>query len=304
MARYNLRIKCGTYTGTGALQNITDTGFRPQLVLTKGGANIACFRTRLMAAGQSAYFAGNTANFAQGINGFLDNGFQVGTDAKANANGTVYHYLAIWGAENQNYFRTFKYKGNGSDARQLGAQGIFFTPDLFFTKGDTAQNPCIRTVDVTGDNSWHPSGTADTTNEIQNFITNGVELGSSARVNSNGLEYFGFALKSLVGVIKTFTFTGDSVDDRNIIGQGFQPDFSLVKNGILTTAAVMKTSTMTANQAVSVGSSSPTTDLIQAFGSDGIQVGANTSVNASGNTIWGFSLKGGNYSVPIVRSAS
>lgn len=305
MARTNLQIKVGTYTGDGVDdRNITGVGFRPDLVIVKGGANIACWRNKFNRGDSTMYFAGNTANFADGIQEILNDGFQVGTDAKVNANGTTYYYIAIKGTDGQEYFQTGKYVGNATDARQLTVSGITFTPDIFFTKGDTAQNPSVRTAEVTGDNAWHFSGSIDAANEIQNLVANGVELGTSARTNGSALEYFFAALKKHTGVIASGTYTGDGVDGRSITGLGFQPDFVIIKNGTLTTASVIRTSDFSGDSATSVGSAGPTTDLIQSFISDGFTIGANISVNGDTNTIWWFALKAGDHNVPIVRTAA
>lgn len=301
--RPNLKIKVGTYTGTGAALEVSSVGFPPDVVIVKGGANIACFRTRQMRGDSTAFFAGNTANFAGGILGLTATGFFVGTDAKANANGTTYYYVALWGAAAQAYFRIFTYMGNNTDGRQLTAAQIAFTPDLAFIKGDTAQNPVVRSLAVVGDNSWHFSGTADTTNEIQAFVTNGLDLGNSSRVNGNLIEYFGVAMKELAGVIKTFTYTGDAADNRSIIGLGFQPDFVLIKNGTTTNSAALRTSDFVGDSSTSVGSAGPGADVIQSFISDGFTIGTNVSANGSTNTFWGFALKAGEYNVPIARTA-
>lgn len=304
MPRYNLQIKVGTYTGNGVdLTEITDVGFKPQFVIVKGGANTACFRTKQMAADSCAYLASNTANFSSGIKGFLDTGFQLGTDAKANANGTTYYYVAMRGVDAQQYFRTLVYGGNGSDARQLTSAGIFFQPNIFFTKGNRADNPCVRTESVVGDNSWHFSGSADAANEIQNFVANGVELGTSSRVNSNGSEYFAVALKHFSVCIASGTYTGNAADDREITGVGFQPDVVIIKNGATTNAAVIRTSDFAAGNSASLAAAAPTTDLIQSFISDGFSVGTNVAVNGNTNTIYWIAIKAGNFNVPITRVA-
>lgn len=303
MPRYNLQIKVGTYTGNGVDNtSITGVGFRPQLVITKGGANIACFRTRHMSADSCAYFAGNTANFAGGIKGILDDGFQVGTDAKANANGTVYYYIAIRGTDAQQYFRTVVYKGNGSDSRQLTAAGVFFQPNIFWTKGDTAQNPSVRTEAVVGDDSWHFSGTVNGSNEIQNFVASGVELGTSARVNSSAVDYFATALRHFSGYITSGTYVGNGTS-LSVTGLGFQPDFVIVKDGATTSNAVFKTSEMSGLDSAPTGSSTLTTTAITAFGADGFSLGNSVFANASGDTFYYFAFKAGNFNVPIARTA-
>lgn len=305
MSRTNFRVKVGSYTGTGAAASVTDVGFAPTLVIVKGGANVACFRTRQMQGNSTAYLAGNTANFADGITGLTANGFTLGTDAKANAAGTTYYYVAFWGAAAQEYFRTFRYWGNGTDDRSLTtALGLKFTPTFAWIKGNRADNPSVRTDVISGDNSWHFSGTADASNELQSFVTEGIQVGTSSRVNSNGSEYFGVAFKSLAGVIRTFSFIGDGSDNRSITGIGFKPDFIILKNAATTNAAVIRTSAFSGDSSASAGSSAPSTDMIQKIESDGFQLGTHASVNNSGSTIYGVAFKAGDFNVPIVRSSA
>lgn len=305
MARSNLKIKVGTYTGDGNDDRIiTGVGFEPQLVIIKGGANIAFWRVKQNRGDSSMYFAINTANAADCIQGITNDGFVVGTDAKVNAAATTYYYIAIRGSASQAYFKTGNYVGNASDSRQLTVSGITFTPDIFFMKGDTAQNPSVRTAEVAGDNSWHFSGSADASNEIQNMVSNGVDLGTSSRVNGSGLEYFFAAFKKLTGVIACGTYTGDAIDGKTISGLGFQPDFVIVKNGTTTNSAILRTSDFVGDSSAPVGSAGPTTDLIQSFTSDGFTVGGNSAINGSGNTFWWFAFKAGNFNVPITRNSA
>lgn len=304
MARSNLQIKVGTYTGDGTdNRNITGIGFRPKMVIVKGEANKAMWRTNHNRGDSSMYFAGNTANAADCIQELLNDGFQVGTDAKVNANGTVYYYIATTHNSAQQYARFGNYIGNAADNRQLTSSGITFTPDFFMTKGDTAQNPSLRSAEVVGDNSWHTSGTADASNEVQNFVSNGVELGTSSRVNGNGLEYFFMAFKKYNGILASGTYTGDGTDDRAITCN-FQPDFFLVKDGSTTTAAYIRTADMTGNGGFSVGASGQLTGSIKSITSTGVTIGTNASVNANGDTYWWVAFKAGNFNVPLTRTAS
>lgn len=306
MARTNFQIKVGTYTGDGVDNtNITGVGFRPDLVIIKGGANVACWKTKDIRDDFTMFFAGNTANFSDGIQKLTSNGFQIGTDAKVNADGTTYYYIAIRGTAGQRYFYTGLYKGNGSDGRNFTTGGIDFTPDLVWIKGDTNQNPSTRTTEVSGDNSWHFAGVADAADEIQNLQSNGFQLGTSARVNTNGMSYFFTAFKKLAGVIATGTYTGNGGDSREITGIGFQPDVVIVKDGTTTAAAIIRTSDFSGDSSASLGAAAPTTNQIQALSSDGFQVGTDAKVNASaGDTYWWVAFKTGDHNVPLTRTAA
>lgn len=305
MARSNLQIKVGTYTGNGAdATNISGVGFRPDFVLIKGGANIGVLRTREITGDKTAYAAGNTANEADNIQEILNDGFQLGTNAKVNANGTVYYYVAIRGTAGQSYFRTGKYIGTSGDSRNYTGGGLNFTPDFVFVKGDRADNGCFRTSAMGADNSAHLSGSVDAVNEIQSLISNGFQLGTSTRTNLSAADYYFVAMKALAGCMAVGTYTGNATDNRSITGLGFSPDVVIIKNGTTTNAAVIRTSSFSGDSSTSFGSAGPTTDMIQSFISDGFTIGANVSVNGDTNTFWWIAFKAGNFNVPITRTAA
>lgn len=307
MTRTNLEVKVLTYTGNGVDNtSIAGTfGLHPGLAIVKGGANIACFKTRRMPFDSTAFFAGNTANFAGGVKALLANGLNLGTDAKANANATVYHALIIGWTNAQAYARAIDYVGNGSDSRQLTAAGLNFQPDFFFTKRDGADNPSARSLSISGDNSWHYSGTADASNEIQNFVANGVELGTSTRVNGSASTYYAFGMRNLPGIVTYGSYTGNGLDNRTVAHDlGYTPDWLIVKNAAQTTGAILWLSTMTATQSAPVGASAPTTGFVKAVGATTFTVGSSATVNGDTNTHYFVAGRAGQFSVPLSRAAA
>ncbi|OGL46464.1 MAG: hypothetical protein A2W05_07105 [Candidatus Schekmanbacteria bacterium RBG_16_38_10] len=303
--RSNLQIKVGTYTGNGANdRNITGIGFRPDLVIVKGGANVACIRTKEMRGDSSMSLSSALATAADQIQELLNDGFQVGTSVLANENLTVYWYIAIRGSAGQAHFRTGNYKGDGNDARDFITGGLGFTPDLVGIFGDTVQQKVWRSSSLAGDLTSFFGGVTPTTNLVQNLQSNGFQLGTSASVNSDTLEYFFFAMKVLAGVIAVGTYTGDGTNDRNITGVGFQPDYVIIKSGS-TNQARIRTSNMTADsQCAYAGATAAASDGIQSLLADGFQIGANGSVNTNGVTYYWFAFKAGNFNAPITRTVA
>lgn len=306
--RTNLQIKVGSYTGNGSdNRNVTGVGFRPDFVLIKGGAQHSVFRTKNMLRDNAAYVAAATADLSNAIQEFLSDGFQVGTDSSVNGGAVIYHYLAIRASDSQNYFRTGRYMGNGADDRNFTTGGLNFTPDFVFTKRNAATNPVFRMSSMVGDLSNQPGTTAESANLIQSLISNGFQLGTDTMVNASGSLYNFFALKALAGVIAVGTYAGDGVDNRNITGVGFQPDFVLIKASTTIKRASVKFSTEVGEESAelpNVGVNA--TNYIQAFNADGFQVGTGDGVNSitgTPNYRW-LAIKSGNFSVPVVRSAS
>jgi hypothetical protein len=110
MARANLKIVVGKYTGTGVdNRNITDLDHTPQFVAIKSGAQNAVFRTKEMRGDITGFLASSNASLTDRIQALIPTGFQLGTTGQVNTNLAVYYYFTIWGASSQNYFRTGNY---------------------------------------------------------------------------------------------------------------------------------------------------------------------------------------------------
>jgi hypothetical protein len=302
MARANLQIKTGTYTGTGSALAITDVGFEPQVVIVKGGSNHAVFRVKQNRGDSTCYLATNTANLTGGITGFTNSGFNVGTDATVNANGTGYFYFAMSGADAQQNFRTFYYRGTGADNRNITTTGINFTPDFVHVKQDGANVAPSYIIDQTGDNSLHLLGSAVAANEIQGVTSNGFQVGTSTRANGLDTDYYGFALKKLSKIVTTGTFTGTGA--AQTIDIGFKPDWVILENVNAATAALIKTSDMATTTSHVVNNFASVTTGITSFVTNGFTVGTLAAANGSTNTLYYIAGRTGTFNGTVTRTAS
>lgn len=301
MARTNLQIKVGTYTGDGTNdRNITGVGFRPQILIVKGGANVACVRTGRMRGDSSISMSSALASTTNQIQELQNDGFQVGSSALVNTNGTVYYYLALRGNAAQQYFRTGNYKGDGNDSRNFVTGGLNFTPDIVMDFADTTQQKIWRSASMTGDSTGYWGGVANATDRIQNLQSNGFQLGSSAEANSNGIEYFFAAMKAFPGIIAYGTYAGDGIDDKAITGVGFQADAVFVKRDGASQGR-LRTSTFTDTNSLFLGAAGAATTGIKSITSDGFTVGTDNSVNNNASTYYWIAFKAGNFNVPITR---
>lgn len=306
MARSNLQIKVGSYTGDGVdSRDITGVGFRPDLVIIKGGNNISAYRNKHHRGDLSNYFGGSGTNAANVIQEMLNDGFQVGTAAQVNTNAAVYYYIAIKGSSAQSHFAVGKYRGTAGDNRNFTTGGVNFTPDFVYTKIDGGTVGVWRTSAMAGDTSSFISVTANTANLIQNLQSNGFQLGTASEVNG-AFDYFFWAMKSYPGIFAVGTYTGDGLDNKVISGIGFTPDMVIVKNGSTTDPARMLTTDMITNtqDSMPLTTAAPDANGIKTLNSDGFTVGTSATVNGSGNTLYWIALKAGNYNVPITRVAS
>lgn len=303
--RSNLQIKVGTYTGDGNDDRFLDLGvlYEPSFFLTKGAANNAHFRTRTMRGDISYAIAQTAVGAADVIQGFSNGGVVLGTNAGANAAATTYHYLSIRGVAGQSYFRSFRYYGSGGDDRTINTIGFPNTPDLVLVKGETTQGVPFKIAQMTGDTCGVIAGSTDQANTLQALVANGIQVGTGARANSNGVEYHGVAMKALNGVLATGTYIGTGA--AQTISTDFPLDWIIIKNGGATTPAIFKTSSMGASDSYRLSATDVATNAITAFGaSSGFTLGTSNDSNQSGNTFWWFGGRAGEFNVPIVRTAA
>lgn len=83
-----------SYVGTGASQNITSAGFKPEFLWVKNTTAVrAVVRSSSLTGNFSQVFL-NAANISNAITAFLSNGFTIATSSEVNSSATNYHYAA------------------------------------------------------------------------------------------------------------------------------------------------------------------------------------------------------------------
>lgn len=89
------RIATGTYTGNASDdRSITGIGFTPKFVQIKASAITEVARYGV--TGDNSWYMDTSTSFAANfIQAFNSDGFQLGSNAGVNNNGTTYYYLAI-----------------------------------------------------------------------------------------------------------------------------------------------------------------------------------------------------------------
>jgi len=95
--------------------------------------------------------------------------------------------------------------------------------------------------------------------------------------------------------VHSFTYTGNATDNRDLTGFPFAPTFATVKPSDTTANdGVMSWVGLGTDKSFDPfsGASAPFADGIQAWNSDGIQIGASDYVNKSGTTYYGFAIAG------------
>ncbi len=271
------QVSTGTYTGDGASYHaVTGVGFKPSLIWIWGDSEYAVWTADALPSNKTLYFSNAAVGFTGGITGFLPDGFTVGADTTVNTNGKTYFYMAFRdnGAGN---IDVGSYTGNGSDGRSITSPG--FQPDFVHVKGDTAQSGCYRYSDGTSDNSYLFTG-ATATDHIQELVSTGFQVGTHARVNSDGITYYYFAFKKQIDFFDIGSYTGNGVDERHI-GAIFQEALVMVQKtlGAAQAPVYMPFAATTLNISLNFTNASALTTAILQIENPGFQIGTHASVN-------------------------
>ncbi len=290
-----MEIASGSFTGnaTGG-RTFSGLGFTPLFVQIKarnfggGGADMA-FTMASMGADVSKSVAGG-ATFSGAFTSLDADGFTLGTHATVNASGVTYDWHAIGGG---GVVKQFTWVGNGSAGHAITGAG--FAPDLAIICSTSSEVTWGGKKFLTSD----PSGGAIIFNQpsltyyaIQSWDGDGLTLDSSANVNGNGVTFHALLWQESA-ITYSMTYTGNGADNRNITGVGFQPDNMWVRNVGQTTWTTFKAKGQTGDAACALPNGDQDVNLIQAFLSDGFQVGSNAFTNSNTYTHWAVLFKDG-----------
>jgi hypothetical protein len=282
-----MRLATGTYTGNAADNRaITGVGFQPDVVMVKiSTATSGAIRTSTMvgdAAKPLTLVGALQPNMIQSLD---TDGFTVGTDARVNASGSTYYWVAMKaGAE----LKLGTYVGNGTDDRSI--TGVGFHPDWLITLGD-GDDSVFRPGTIAGDASFLFDGTIPLVDGIQALEADGFQIGASQKVNEAGTTFHYVAWDASANV-RQATYAGNGTDNRSINGVGFQPLTVWVKRDTANQSTWRSASTA-GDLSHHWGATASAVDRIQALETDGFQVGTSPLVNASTGTYHYIAFKDG-----------
>lgn len=282
-----MKIKVGSYTGTGSSNAITGVGFQPDAVIIKGGASIWQLSTSTMGANNTKPMTGASAVYSGGVTSLDSDGFTLGTNAAVNTNTTVYYYIALQDNENNDCLIA-SYTGTGV-ARAM--RGIGFQPDLILFAPASGDTPGFRTSDMAADSYLRPETLTNLTSRVTALDADGFNMGNTNEVNKVDTAYHIVAIKSTTSLFETLTYTGDGADDRTLTGAGFQPDAAFTRNGSTSTVMAGRFTGETGDNSFLVDATGEAADRIQAFTADGFQVGTAVQVNENTSTFYAFVFK-------------
>lgn len=277
------RMISGSYTGNATDNRaITGLDFRPDFVIVKGEtAQTGVFRSSRMYGDASKPATGATALTANLVQTLNADGFTIGTDARVNGSGVVYQWIAFSSGAGEMVVNN--YTGNGADNRSI--TGLGFQPEYVIVMPESANDVVHRSSTMTGDISFEFDLTGSAANLIQALEADGFQVGTDARVNTNGIAYQYVAWNRIAGKMEVGSYTGNATDNRSITGVGFQPEYVIVRpssaNSTVQHSNAMGAST---DQSERFWASVGLTNAIQSLDADGFQVGTDATVNGSGNT--------------------
>jgi len=253
------------YTGTGAAQNIVNSGnnpagvtFQPDFVWIKSRSTTTGNIVFNSIQGVNKYYVTNSpAGVATGTNtltAFNANGFSVDSDSgslgvnlsavsyvawqwaagagvtASNTNGTITSTVCV----NQSAgISIVSYTGNGTNPATYG-HGLNAAPKIVLTFGGSGNGAEIFSNSAyNGSWTYLATGTtAASTNATPPAPTSTlVNLAASSLNNSNASAYLALCLAEVAGFSKFSNYTGNASTNGPFVYCGFRPRFLLIKRG-------------------------------------------------------------------------
>lgn len=281
----------GAYTGNGVDGRTISLPFTPELVIVKrvgSGSSVAVMRTADMTGDNTKPVTGPNLFQADYIQSFVANGFTLGTNLHVNTDTIPYVYVAMRSAGN--VFQVGTYVGDGLNDKQVS---VNFQPDVVIVFTQTNVRPIYRhsAMAVNDSQAFHQ---VTITTGIRAFNSSGFTVGTSALVNTSLTTYYFIAIKAHPSAIAIVNYSGDGADPRNLASFGFTPDFVLLRQyNTGTVPAFIRHVNGTAGDASQSldASVADTANMIQAFITNGVELGSGANVNDATGTYTGFGLK-------------
>lgn len=281
------KMATGSYVGTGSGFSVTGLGFAPNLVIIKSTnastVQGAYFKTSVMYGNTEAF--GSLSSVADAITSLDSAGFTLGAAAQVNTSGDTYHWQAFGNAfspvtqSGAADFAVGAYIGDGVDNRNV-VRMIPFQPDLVVVKRrGAAAAVVLRTSSHNGDAASSVTASADITNCIQAFNTDGIQAGTNISCNAANSQHPFFAFKTGTNFkVAKYKGTGSS---QSFTAPGFRPELVWVKS-TSTIAGVFRPDTLTGDSTMYFINTANAANLISSIDGTGFTVGMQIETSQSG----------------------
>lgn len=163
---------------------IANVPFQADFLLTRGGSNIAAYKTSSQPATTSGFYSG-AGEVTNALTGFTSDGFQLGTNSSSNVSGAIrYDWFAF---KNGTNFAVGSYNGNSAASRDVDLSGI--QPDLVWIKRASGSDGVSRPSSLVGNANQSFVNVANGTGIITAITSTGISITSNFQVNSSGETY-------------------------------------------------------------------------------------------------------------------
>ena len=252
------------------------------------GADVA---TYVHDSGTQAYtFASSGGTYGNGSSGFGNNGGSVTSGARIRMIAYDGATGKLWGGANG----TWGSSGNpAAGSNQSMIVPAAYRDKMHFivaTENSTTSQGIIANFGQDSSFAGHKTAQGnDDGNDIGDFYYT-PPTGFLALCSANLPEPAVIPSKNFNTVI----YSGNNTDDRNITGVGFQPDFSWIKSRATTNDHLLFDSVRGAGKYLRSNSNDGETsnaDTLQAFISDGLEIGADSRLNANNDPVVAMNWK-------------
>jgi hypothetical protein len=239
------------YTGTQSTQSVSGLPWSPSIIWLKARTLTQDHLLADSLRGATRYWPpGNTGaeqNDSTVIQSIDANGFTLGSNSRANANGVDY---VAWAfppvapsssntagtltstVAKANFFSIATYTGNGVAGATFG-HGLSQAPELVIVKSRSGSAAASLGGSAVGDNFLiqfsSTNARSASTAHIRTTSSTVVEVGNNAAVNTNGSTYVAYSFHTANRQCKVGTYTGDGNQVGTQISCGFEVNFLIVK---------------------------------------------------------------------------
>ncbi len=284
-----MRVATGSYVGNSLpLRAITGLEFQPDVVLVKGDLDkCSVVRTATMPALQSKLLGKSDPIGPDMILSLDSAGFTVGSNDVVNKSGVTYYWVAFQASPGLMAVGTYP----GDDVDNRSVTGLGFQPSYVIVMSEANEDAMQRFADEVGDKSLPFQASDEKTDRIQALEPDGFQVGKHHTVNEPGKQFHYVAWAESPSRSLTGSYLGNGVDNRNVTGVGFEPDYMIVARMENGEDTVQRFASVSGDGTLPVVDDSRFPNGIQAFLSTGFQVGNDKTVNEAGKTIYWFALR-------------
>ena len=281
----------GTYVGNNSDgREITDPGFQPDVVIIKADKDdeYAVCRTSTMSGDNTKRLGSDSALTSNRVQSLTAAGFTVGTNDEVNDTGTDYYWMAFQAVPGA--MKVGSYTGNGNSNRDI--TGLGFQPAFVIVMRQDDDHAYMRSSQFPDDRCQRFNDSDLSSSRIEDMRSDGFRVDSDNDVNGSGNTYHYIAWKAIPGQMAVGRYAGDGADPRSISGVGFQPDYLIIANEA-SEEPVHRSASVSGDDTLEFESDPNDNDRIQAFESDGFEVGNHDSTNDNGYDFYWMAFKGG-----------